>query len=352
MTVATATRLDQAITIRSDVAPARWDAFVDRQANASTYHLSVWTSIIERAFGHETSRLAAECEGEIVGVLPLVFFKSLLFGRFAVSMPFVNYGGLLAASPEVRRALLDGAIAETRRRGGGHIELRHTSRVCLELLNKSHKVAMVLPLAGSVDEQWQRIDRKLRNQVRKAEKSGVRVTQGGAELLDQFYDIFARNMRDLGTPVYSRGFFEEVFRQLPNSTRIFCAWVNDAPVGASIVLWHGNRIEVPWASALREFNPLCANVLVYWEMLRFAIERGFPRFDFGRSTPNEGTFNFKKQWGAEAHPLVWEYWLANAQSLPDLSPKNPKFSLATTVWSKLPVPVTRLVGPPIVRNIP
>ncbi len=352
MTAATAARLDQAISITSDAGPARWDAFVDRQQTASTYHLSVWTTIIERAFGHETCRLAAECEGDIVGVLPLVFFDSWLFGRFAVSMPYFNYGGMLAASPEVRRSLLDAAVRETERRGGTYIELRHTSRLCLELLNKSHKVAMVLPLAESVDEQWQRLDRKLRNQIRKAEKSGVRVTQGGAELIDTFYAIFARNMRDLGTPVYSRRLFEEVMQQLPDSTRIFCAWAGDTPVGASLVVWHGNRIEVPWASSLREFNPLCANVAVYWEMLKFAIERGCPRFDFGRSTPNEGTFHFKRQWGAEAHPVVWEYWLAKNRSLPDLSPKNPTFSLATSLWSKLPVPVTRVIGPPIVRNIP
>jgi hypothetical protein len=99
------------------------------------------------------------------------------------------------------------------------------------------------------------------------------------------------------------------------------------PVAASLVHWHRDTIEVPWASALREFNPLCANVLLYWQMLRFAIERGARTFDFGRSTPGEGTFHFKRQWGAEPRELVWEYWTAGAP-LPDLSPANPKFALA------------------------
>jgi FemAB-related protein (PEP-CTERM system-associated) len=342
----------QPISVRTDAAANRWDAFVGRQPSASIYHQSVWTTIVERAFGHETCRLAAECEGEIVGVLPLVFFNSWLFGRFAVSMPFFNYGGLLAASPEVRHALLDAAVAETEQRGGSYVELRHTTHLLPELLSKTHKVAMVLPLAESVDMQWQCIDRKLRNQVRKAEKSGVSVTQGGAELVDAFYQVFARNMRDLGTPVYSKRLFSEVTQRLPESTRIFCATVGGQPVAAALVVWHGNRIEVPWASSLREFNPLCANVLVYWEMLRFAIERRMSHFDFGRSTPNEGTFYFKRQWGAEPHSLVWEYWLAPECSLPDLSPKNPRFSLATSTWRKLPVSLTRLVGPALVRNIP
>jgi FemAB-related protein (PEP-CTERM system-associated) len=349
---ALASRAEPTIVIRPDLPAARWDSFVARQPAASAYHRAHWTGIIEDAFGHETGRLAAEADGEIVGVLPLVFFDSRLFGRFAVSMPFVNYGGILAASADARTSLLDAAVAETRRRGGTHLELRHTARGFPQLQARTHKVAMVVQLERTVDGQWQRLDRKLRNQVRKAEKSGVRMSEGGPELLDAFYDVFARNMRDLGTPVYSRRFFVEVLRQLGETARVFCAWKGDTPIAASIVLGHGDTMEVPWASSIRDFNPLCANVLVYWTMLRFAIDRGHTHFDFGRSTPLEGTYQFKQQWGAEPSPLVWEYWTAAGRALPDLSPKNPRYGRAIDMWQKLPVPVTRLVGPWIVRNIP
>ncbi len=114
---------------------------------------------------------------------------------------------------------------------------------------------------------------------------------------------------------------------------------------ASIVYWHRSMIEVPWASALRESNPLCANVLLYWHMLKFAVERGFTVFDFGRSTPNEGTFHFKRQWGAEPLELVWEYWNAAGAPPPNLNPKNPKFDLAIRVWQRLPVGVATAARP-------
>jgi FemAB-related protein (PEP-CTERM system-associated) len=159
-------------------------------------------------------------------------------------------------------------------------------------------------------------------------------------------------MRDLGTPVYSAGFFREVLRELPEHSRILCASIGGVPVAASLVVWRGNRMEVPWASSLREFNPSCANVLLYWHMLRLAIAGRCTAFDFGRSTPNEGTFHFKQQWGAQPHPLFWEYWLANDRPLPDRGPTNPRFSVARAAWSRLPVPLTRLLGPSIVRNIP
>jgi FemAB-related protein (PEP-CTERM system-associated) len=343
---------DTQIIVRDDVSSAASERYVESHASASAYHRPGWLDVIGEAFGHETRYLVAESANGIAGVLPLVLFRSRLFGRFVVSIPFLNYGGILADTAGAERALLDRAIAETKRIGGSHLELRHTRQLFSELPAKRHKVAMRLSLATTIDQQWQRLDRKVRNQIRKGEKSDLSVQTGGAELLDSFYAVFARNMRDLGTPVYSPRFFRAVLSMFPDETRVLTVASGGRPVAASVVHWHRDTIEVPWASAIREFNPLCANVLLYWHMLRFAIERGLRIFDFGRSTPNEGTYLFKKQWGAEPSDLVWEYWMADGCALPDLNPKNPKFSLAVDVWRRLPVRVATTFGPMIVRNIP
>lgn len=344
----------QAPVVVSDCASREdCDEYVASRPDASAYHAPVWLDIIHRAFGHETCYLTAESEGAICGVAPLVFFSSRLFGRFTVSMPFVNYGGVLADHDVAARALLARAIEETRRTGGRHLELRHCDdQMFRDLAPRRHKVAMELALAPTADEQWKVLDRKLRNQVRKAEKSDLVAEQGGAELLPAFYEVFARNMRDLGTPVYGVRFFREVLSALPDCSRVLCVRHKGQPVAASIVHWRGPRVEVPWASALREFNPLCPNVLLYWSMIQLAIGRGCATFDFGRSTPDEGTYQFKKQWGAVPRQLVWEYWTAPGQSMPDMSPANPRFDLAVRVWQRLPVPVATALGPHIVRNIP
>ena len=341
------------VVVRSaDASEPAVDAYVAAHRYSSAYHRTAWLGVIERAFGHRTTCLVAEVRGEVTGVLPLVFFRSRVFGCFTVSVPFVNYGGVLADDAESERALLDRAIDETQRAGGSHLELRHARQHFADLSAKRHKVAMELPLEATADAQWAVLDKKIRNQVRKAEKSGLESRRGGSELLPGFYDVFARNMRDLGTPVYGIRFFREVLAAFPGETRIFVVALHGRPVAASLVHWHGHRIEVPWASSLREFNPLCANVLLYWEMVKFAVESGFTTFDFGRSTPGEGTYHFKKQWGADARELVWEYWTRTGQALPELNPKNPKFQRAIRAWQRLPLPLTRLIGPAIVRNIP
>jgi FemAB-related protein (PEP-CTERM system-associated) len=341
------------VTVRTaEASDAEADAYVLRHPQASSYHRREWLGVIETAFGHSTRYLVADDGARVVGVLPLVFFRSALFGRFAVSMPFLNYGGVLADTPQAERALLTAAIAETQRAGGSYLELRHVRQHFTDLPPKRHKVAMELRLEETPDAQWQALDRKLRNQVRKAEKSSLTTMVGGAELLDDFYQVFARNMRDLGTPVYGRDFFQAVLAAFPDHARVLVVRRHEVPVAASLVHWYQRRIEVPWASSLREFNSLCANVLLYWEMLRFSIERGFETFDFGRSTPGEGTYQFKKQWGAQPRELVWEYWLADGESLPQLNTKNPKFELAIRAWQRLPVPVATALGPHLVRHIP
>jgi serine/alanine adding enzyme len=328
------------------------DEYVAAHPDASSYHRREWLEVIRKAFGHQTKYLVAATGHGIAGVLPMVFFRSRIFGRFAVSMPFLNYGGVLADNAEVERALLAHAIEETRQAGATHLELRHTAQHFTELTPKRHKVAMELALAPTVEAQWGALDRKVRNQVRKAEKSDLHAATGGVELLPEFYNVFAHNMRDLGTPVYGAAFFEQVLTAFPGETRLFVVRHNRRPAAASLVHWYRDTIQVPWASSLREFNPLSANVFLYWQMVQFAIARGFRVFDFGRSTPGEGTFLFKKQWGAEPRALVWEYWTAEGQPVPQLSPKNPKFDLAIRAWQRLPLRVATALGPLVVRNIP
>jgi FemAB-related protein (PEP-CTERM system-associated) len=340
------------ISVRTGISAAAWDDYVCCRPEASVYHRAAWAGLLQRVFGHRTHYLAACAGDQIVGVLPLVLFKTPLFGRFTVSMPFVNAGGIVADSSEAARALLAAAIDTTKSARGSYLELRHTCRLFPDLPVLTHKVEMILPLQATIDDQWRLLDRKLRNQVRKAEKSGLTVVRGGLELLDSFHEVLARNMRDLGSPFHAKRFFAEILQAFPERTRLLCVRLGAVPVAASLVIWHGADIEVPWASSLRAYNSLCPNVLLYWDMLRFSIEQRFARFDFGRSTPKEGTFNFKQQWGAEAHPLFWEYWVRANRPLPDRSPKNTKFSTAIAAWRRLPLGVTNTLGPLIVRGIP
>ena len=340
-----------AVVVNVEQSEAAWTAYVEQHPRATGYHAWQWRSVFERVFGCQPIYLAARRAGAIVGVLPTVFLDSWLFGRALISLPYLNYGGVIGDDPAAGRALFEFALGLARQKRCRHVELRHVDQYFADLPCKRHKVTMLLSLDASTP-MWDALDRKVRNQVRKAQKSELTYAAGDVELLDQFYAVFARNMRDLGTPVYSRRFFEEILRAFPGRARIHVVSLKTTPVAAGFTFETRGTVEIPWASSVRDFNALCPNHLLYWSILADAGDRGRATFDFGRSTPNEGTYKFKEQWGAQPVPLHWEYGLIDRTSLPDTGPTNPKFQLAVSTWKKLPLAIATRVGPYIVRAIP
>jgi serine/alanine adding enzyme len=337
----------------ASVNDAAWDRFVVQQPDANGYHLMGWRRVIESAFGHPTFYLKAGDEtGTVRGVLPLVYLSSRMFGRFLVSLPFVNYGGVVASDPAARGALLDRAVRIAKRLGAGHIELRHDALGDLSWPSKQHKVSMRLELPESFSSLWSGFAAKLRSQIRRAEKESMSFKIGGEELVDDFYEIFSRNMRDLGTPIYGRSFFHQILRQFSDSAHVAVVYLRQLPVAAGFLYGFRTLLEIPWASSDRRYNHLAPNMLLYKSVLEYACEQGYRVFDFGRSTPDSGTYRFKQQWGAAPVELYWHYWLADGRPLPDLSPSNPKYRLATSLWRRLPLGVSRRLGPSIVKFIP
>jgi FemAB-related protein (PEP-CTERM system-associated) len=281
-----------------------------------------------------------------------VITRSALFGRALSSLPYVNYGGVLAVSDEAASRLLDRAAAAAAAARLSYVLLRHRARRFPDLPARDHKVTMLLPLAETADALWQRLDRKVRNQVRKAEKSELVAESGGIELLDEFYAIFARNMRDLGTPVYGRALFAEMLAAFPGDARIHVVRLKGTAIAVALAYRYGDVVEVPSASSLREHRSLCPNHLLYWSMLQDAIAGGARTFDFGRSTPHDGTYQFKEQWGAAPEQLWWEYRMVGSAALPTADRKDAKFQWSIEIWKKLPLPVANAVGPRIARAVP
>ncbi|MSN27152.1 MAG: FemAB family PEP-CTERM system-associated protein [Geobacter sp.] len=330
-----------------------WDDFVTSQLESTNYHQYGWRKVVEQSFGHKTFYLEARNAGnDICGVLPLVHMKSRLFGNFLVSLPFFNYGGVLFNESKFGDALLKHAETILDKIGADHVELRHIYNQQHDLATKQHKVTMILDLMNDVETQWKALDAKVRNQVRKAEKSGLTTVMGHLELLDGFYEVFCRNMRDLGTPVYGKEFFRNILETFPDTTRIISVTLEGKPVASGLLTWFKDVLEVPWASSISDYREMCPNNLLYWDAIKFAIGNGARKFDFGRSTPGEGTFRFKKQWGAKPVQLYWQYLLKDGEKLPELNPKNPKYDLAIKIWQRLPLAVANTFGPRIVKDIP
>lgn len=341
----------QPIRVEESCTRAEWDSYVEAHPLGTVDHLWGWQRIFRDVFRQEPTYLTAWQSDVLVGVLPLVAFRSALFGRFIVSLPFLNYGGLLTSMPQAGPALAAQALRLAQRSGASHVEFRHRSPQLPGAPSRSHKVGIRRQLPATSDALWSDIDRKARNQIRKAQKEGLTTHVGGGELVDDFYPVFARNMRDLGTPVYTRSLFTTTLDEFADRGRIFVVRLGGKAIAAGITLRCRDVVLVPWASSLRDYRHLCANMLLYWTMLEHSIATGARVFDFGRSSPGAGTHAFKTQWGGVETPLHWEYQLLTRHEAPDQGPANPRFAMAISTWKRLPLWLTTSIGPRIVRHI-
>jgi serine/alanine adding enzyme len=312
-----------------------------------------WLRVLERGLGQRAYCLEA-VDGDVTrGILPLAYVSSLLFGKFLVGLPYLNYGGVRADDPATAMLLIDRAANLADKLGVRYLELRSEQPVEHPKLTArmSSKVHMRLALPEQSDILWKALPAKVRNQVRKGQKSNLTVSWGGADKLDDFYAVFSRNMRDLGTPTYGKRLFASILEEYPERAEFCIVRAGEQPAAAALLLHGWGATEVPSASCLREFNSTCANMLMYWHLLERAIERKQETFDFGRSTRESNTHRFKEQWGAKEAPAEWQYYIRTG-SVGEMRPDNPRYQRMIRTWQKLPVWLTRLIGPRIVRGIP
>jgi serine/alanine adding enzyme len=332
--------------------PAAWDAYVREAPGASNCHLWRWKQVIEQTYGHYTYYLMGTRGAEVQGVLPLARMKSRIFGHFLVSLPFVNYGGVLASTEDAWQALLEKATELARELDVQHVELRQGTTLGGNWKETTAKVAMVVQLPKTADELWGSLSSRLRNKVRNAQKHGIIARWGGTELVGSFYSVFAVNMRDLGTPVYPRSWFENVYRAAHEDSKILTLWKNSQPVAATMVTTFRDGVELPWIASIPQERKSYSTVLLYWTALEWAVRNGYLRVDLGRCTPGGGVYQFKKQWNCTENLLHWYYWLAPGVPLPHLRPDNPRYRLAVRLWRHFPLTLTNWLGPRIVRSIP
>jgi FemAB-related protein (PEP-CTERM system-associated) len=337
------------------IAPATdrlaWDAYIDSNPLAGPYHRHAWLEAVSRAYGFGVAPLAAVRDGRIVGILPMVRFSLPARAGRWISLPYCDYGGPLATEETVRARLLEYAMALAREKGDVLVALRSRS----EGGQAGGKVLMRLALPQGSEPLLRTFPAKLRSQILKPTRDGLTAVSGGEELLPAFYSVFARNMRDLGSPTHSLAWFQAVARGFGPQCRVWLVRLPDGqPAAAGMTLCQGRQTCLPWASSVRQYNRTNANMLLYWAMLGKAADDGQVVFDFGRSTPGSGTYRFKAQWGARESGLEWATCdAATGLIRSGTSPSSPNGlrTLAASCWRRLPLAVANLVGPRLRRHI-
>jgi len=335
---------------------AALDRFVRQHPEGTPYHLSAWRAAVADAYGYSARTLAAFDGAALLACLP-VCIVARPFGKPRWSaLPFCDVGGPLASTPALAAALSRRVASDAAEAGAAGFEARGSvSMPSAEDALEGRKVRMLLELPASAEALMQGYPPKLRSQIRKAEKNGLNAAiETGPAALAAFYEVYSKNMRRLGSPPHSQAWFAAVLRHYGDEAFLAVVRREGKAVGAGLVLLCGGRAAIPWASTLSEYNALAPNMLLYWTIQAHLCGLGVRRFDFGRSTYGEGTYKFKKQWGALPYALDWQEWDGAGQPRAEQASAPAGGSLRPLVeqlWQRLPLSVANTLGPRLRRYI-
>jgi len=327
-----------------------WDRFVRLHPRGSFYHLTAWRRCLAGTFGFIPFYLMAQSgDGNIQGLLPLFLMSDVRGRKSLVSLPFSNYAGLLTNLPGARSALSGACERIAVRFGADYVELRGTKQQADGWPSERGRVNFWLDLRPGAENLWKKSLRSnKRNHIRNAEKNGLRACFGTEQLAD-FYAVFSMNMKRLGTPPFPLSFFQKLIDVYGTNVEIISIKKGRGTIASMFLVFFNRVMSVPWASSIASFNRLGPNDLMYWTAIEHGCQRGIEFFDMGRSFKDSGTYRFKTQWGAEPDELVYQYRLLKKKDIPSV---QEKYGWAISVWKRLPLDWTVLIGKKVIKYFP
>lgn len=327
----------------------RWDSFVQNCPDATFFHRAGWKHVIEKAFGHRAWFYYAERNGVIEGVLPLAQINSHLFGNSLMSLPFCVYGGIAASSAEAADKLTQAAVDLAETLGVDALEMRNQHVRRPEWAHKDLYVTFRKRIDPDPEVNMNAIPRKQRAMVRKGIQAGLASEWDTG--IARFFDAYSQSVHALGTPVFSRRYFQTLCDEFGKDCRILTITKDGRTVASVMNFYFRNEVLPYYGGGTAEARNLKANDFMYWELMRRSGEDGVEIFDYGRSKQGAGSYSFKKNWGFEPEPLHYEYHLVKAKKIPEVNPNNPKYQTFIKLWRKLPLGITQILGPHIVKNL-
>lgn len=340
------------LTVRSatDSDSTGWDAFVLSHPDGTFFHRYGWSGIFRDVFRLEPRYLVAERGQDIVGVLPLVLQRSLLFGTSLLSLPFCVEGGPLTRDDEADDRLTTAALAIQKETQAPHLEYRSrkASREGWIVRNDLY-ATFRRPLSIDDQENLKAIPRKQRAVVRKTLESGLQSQVNGD--IKEVFHVYAESVRNLGTPVFPKRYFSILRATFGADCDTVTIRDNGVPVSAVVNFYHRDTVLPYYGGGTSLARRNGANDFLYWEVMRLAAARGYKQFDFGRSKSGTGAFAFKKNWGFVPEWLEYEFHVLPGHAMPDKNPLNPKYARMIQAWKKLPLPVANFLGPWLIRGL-
>lgn len=345
-----------AVTVAQSEDPEEWDSFVVENGGPPMA-LWGWGDAVE-VYDHDRWYLEARSDSDLVGVLPLFRMRSRLFGDKLVSVPFTSRGSAVLGDDRpdaAKRALLDRTRELADELGVDFVSLRANDLGdCPRFTRRNRFLAFHVDVDRDPDAVWDGLKPSRQRAVRQArENDAVEFDVGDSvDDLREYYDLYLESMRGHGSPPHSFEFFETLWDRLYEDGHLRLGLVREegSLINGVIDLAAGTTVVQKGVVSDYERRDLNGGSLVSWRSLKWASDQGYETYDFGRTREGSGVYMFKKSFGGEK---VWlddyHYFPDGEVDLPDS--EDEKFDLPKRIWRRLPIAVTRTVGPTLRKDI-
>ena len=338
--------------------PDAWDSFVERNGGP-VYASWGWGDAVE-SYGHTRWYLVARDREEdaIAGVLPLFHVESRLFGSKLLSPAFAERGSVVVGDvrPEATKdLLLERTKALAQKLDVDFVSLRGSQVSGTDgYVEKNRYVTFRVSTDRDPGEVRDGIKDSRQRQIEQADDDASLEFGVGDSLEDlrEYYRLYLESMRGHGSPAHSFEFFRVLWDRLHDAGNLRLSTVHrdGELINGMIDLSLGSTVYQWGVITDYEHRDLNGGSLLVWKSLEWAAESGYDAYEFGRTREGSGVYMFKKSFGGTK---TWyddlHYFPDDSAELPD--PEDDKYDEAKEVWRKLPIPVTRVVGPQIRKRI-
>lgn len=332
----------------------KWTEYVEKSKTTTFFHQLAWKNVIEKVLKYEPFYLMAEEDGKVRGILPLFLTKSRFLGKALISSPFAVYGGICADNEEISWSLFEEAKNLAKKLDVEYLELRNLYENNFGLIENSIHYTFIIELPDKVETLWKGLRRKARGAVRRGIKSDlqVEINSNGEGRLEDFYNIFAHSLRNLGSFILPFRYFKTLKEEF-NTQMVMLFVRHKGEVVASVMSFLFKDMIIPYyGGCLNKALEYSPNNLMYWKLMEYGIEKGYKFFDFGKSKKGTGSFEFKKNFGFEPRPLHYQYYLNKTDKIPDPAALSWEYRVAKKIIKKTPLTITKIIGPAIVKHLP
>lgn len=352
------------------------------------FHIYNYKKFIEDAFGGEYQFIVARDKNNnennnIITILPIVKIKSRIFGSKLISSSYIEYGGFSGSTVGIL-PILD-YLKENNSSDCDYLEIRggmeeHDPELSKHLIKKNLYKRFVLKLkcssenfdnkniktsrfnnitfsSGSVPAVIffrSNIQKSKRKAINKAVNNNIKVKDidfSEKDEFEEFYNLYCKNMRNFGSPSYSKSYFISFYKNLVLNKfgKIYGAYDNEKLVAALLGFCYNDSVHIIISVSDEKKQENRPNDAVHSEFIEWAIENNYKYFDFGRVREESGQFEYKQKWSPELLDLPSYFALWNIKDIPFVDPQKHQFLVKA--WRRLPLFATKALGMKIRKEL-